>query len=88
MSAHVIHLPVTGINDAPSALRALADGIERGEWGAAHQVAYVVDTGDGFVQVGMAGKSASPGAEAHLLLSMGMRKLENLVRDDVMKEAS
>lgn len=59
----------------PDALRKLADQIEAKEFGDAHQLAWVIDCGDSHVEVGLLGKAASPGAEALLLLSVGVHKI-------------
>ena len=78
MSATVVKLPDLDLADVPRTLRNLADAIERGEYGQAFNAAWVIDCGDGKVAVGMCGQSPLPGADAHLLLAMGMRKLELL----------
>lgn len=79
MSAKLIRLPDVNLGDVPRALRALADAIERGEYGDAHNAAWVVDCGNGESLVGLAGAAPEPGATAHLLLGIGMRKLEQAI---------
>lgn len=75
---NIIELPDRDLTDVPRALRALADGIERGDYGDAHNVAWVVDCGDSRIEIGMAGAAPEPGATAHLLFGIAMRKLEVL----------
>ena len=73
---NVVQFPESDIRDVPRALRELADGIERGDYGDAHNVAWICDMGNGEVAVGMAGGSPSPGAEAHLLFAKAQHVLE------------
>lgn len=56
----VVELPIGNVADVPAQLRHLADAIERGAYGDAHNVAWVCDTGQG-VEVGLCGKASSPG---------------------------
>lgn len=76
MTAVVLSLPDRDLTDVPRAMRALADGIERGEYGDAHNAAWVVDCGDSRVVCGLAGAAPEPGATAHLLFAIAQRKLE------------
>ena len=76
MKPVLVEFPKVGVNDVPAALRNLADSIESGSYGHAHNLAWVVDCGDGNIECGLAGKSAAPGAEAHLLFAVAQRKLE------------
>jgi hypothetical protein len=69
---------IESINDVSRCLRTLADQIDRGDYGDAHNVAWIVDCGCDQIEVGMAGPTASSGAEAHYLMAKGMRKLELL----------
>lgn len=78
MSATLLKFPDVDIQDIPRGLRNLADAIEAGSWGDAHNVVWVVDCGDGKVELGMLGGTAEPGAVSHLLLGIAMRKLEAL----------
>ena len=55
-------------------LRALADAIEA-EGKTVHNVAYVVDKGDGDVDVGVLGHAPHPAPTAHMLLAVGQAKL-------------
>ena len=79
MSVTILRLPDRDLTDVPRALRALADAIERGEYGDAHNVAWVVDCGDSRIEVGMAGAAPEPGATAHLLFAIAQRKLEKAI---------
>lgn len=75
---NVVQLPRADIVDLPRGLRALADEIESGKYGDAHNLAWVIDCGDGRIEIGMLGNTAQPGAEAHYLYALAQRKLENI----------
>jgi hypothetical protein len=75
VTAVLLKLPEAHIGDVSGGLRRLADQIDAGEYGDAHAFAWVVDCG-GHIEVGMLGQTAEAGAVAHLLLALGMRKLE------------
>lgn len=75
----LVRLPVQSVADVARGLRKVAEDIEKGEYGHAHNVAYVVDTGNGVIEVGMLGQAGEPGPVAHLLLSLGQRKLEGIL---------
>ena len=79
MTAKLLEFPKidTGINDIPQALRDMADAIERGEHGDAHNLAWVIDAGNGDIRVGLFGKTASAGADAYYLLGLGKRRIED-----------
>lgn len=77
MSAlNVVRFPERDLKDIPATLRRIADGIERGEYGDAHNLVWVIDEGDSEISVGLCGQSTEPGAVAYHLMGMGMRKLE------------
>lgn len=76
MDSKVLSFPFTKPDDIPAQLRDLAARIEAGEFGAVHSVSWVADVGEMRVEVGFIGPTPLPGAAAHLMLSMGMRKLE------------
>lgn len=79
MLAEVKPFPLSGILDVPGGLRKLADEIEAGKWGDAHNLAYAIDGGDGMIGVGMLGQSTrEPGTEAHLLYSIACQRLEGV----------
>lgn len=71
----VVQIPCTTMHDIPGMLRNLADDIESGELGNVSQVVYVLDAGEGAVDVGLLGMSASMGAEACLLLACGQKHI-------------
>lgn len=73
----VVELDTGNIGDVPAALRLLADSIERGEYGDAHNVAWVADCGNGRVEVGLMGRASEPGAVCHFLLTLGTVRLQD-----------
>lgn len=74
----VVELPATEMLDVPAALRRMADRIEAGEFGDAHNVAYAVDCGDQVLEVGLLGTAPEGGTTAYYLFGRAMRKLEGL----------
>lgn len=77
----LVKFPERDIRDVPRTLRALADAIEKGKFGEAYHVAYVVDEGDGEISVGLCGKEdAARGSTAHFLFCLGQRKLEQILK--------
>lgn len=76
MSLNVVELPERDLADIPRGLRALADQIEKGEFGGpAFQCAWVIDFGDYQIECGLLGKSPSSRAEGYYLLAAGMHNL-------------
>lgn len=73
---NVVELPAKDVSDVPRGLRQMADDIEAGKYEDV-QLAWVMGCGNGEVTLGLLGKTASPGAEAHLLFAVAQRKLEN-----------
>ena len=71
----VIDFPGADVRDASAQLRALADQIDRGEYGDAHNVAWVMDCGDSRIEFGMMGQSESFGANFVLLLNLALHKI-------------
>jgi hypothetical protein len=71
----VVQIPCTTMHDIPGMLRNLANDIESGELGNVSQVVYVLDAGEGAVDVGLLGTAASMGAEAYLLLACGQKHI-------------
>lgn len=80
MSAEIVELPSSDIGDLPRGLRAIADGIEAGEYGDAHCLAWVIDGGDGEIITGLLGKTSEAGAVAHYMHALAMRKIESIAR--------
>lgn len=73
----IVELPTGNLADVASRLRDLADAIAEGHFGDAHTLAWVIDCGNGHTEVGFLGRTPGvAGAEAHLLLAIGQRKLE------------
>jgi hypothetical protein len=73
---NVVKLEVPCIGDVSEALRRLADAIDAGEYGDAHNLAWVIDCGDKRVECGLTGKGGEPAPLAHYLFALAMRKLE------------
>lgn len=71
----LLKFPRANVQDIPAMLRKLADDIESERLGPVCKIAYVMDMTDGNVEVGLAGESASPGAEAFLLLACGQKHI-------------
>lgn len=76
MSATLIQMLDRNLTDIPSGLRALADGIEAGRYGDAHNLVWVIDCGDSRIDVGLLGAAPEPGVTAYFLLGIGARRLE------------
>lgn len=62
--------------DIPESLRVLADQIESGEHGAALTLLWVIDAGDGQIDLGLMGKAGEAGITAHFLAAVAQRKIE------------
>lgn len=65
-----------GCADVAAALRELADSIDRGDKGDAHNLAWVLDCGASRVEIGLMGKAPEPAMTAYYLLGLAQRKLE------------
>lgn len=62
--------------DIPNALRTLADRIESGQMGgAAHSLLWVVDSGDGDIEIGVMGKVSDAGFAAYFLAGAAQQKI-------------
>ena len=72
---NLVHLPLANVNDLPSCLRNLADGIERGDYGKATHIAWVMDTEYQAASVGLIGMAANPDAVAVMLFEIGKASL-------------
>jgi hypothetical protein len=78
MTAQLLKLPEQpAAQDIPAALRLLADSVERGDFDAAHNLAWVIDCGDGRVDVGYLGQCPELATALHYLLALGQRKVED-----------
>ena len=71
----VVEFPGNTVANVPEMLRNLANDIESGELGNVSQVVYVLDAGEGAVDVGLLGTAAAVGAEAYLLLAAGQKHI-------------
>lgn len=76
---NVVELPIASVGDISGGLRRLADDIDQGVYGDSHSVLWVVDCGDGRLEVGQLGLMQSPGPESYFLLGLAMRKLESIL---------
>jgi hypothetical protein len=74
----LIQFPDVDVGDIARGLRRMADDIEKGEYGDAFNLAWVMDCGEGHIEVGLLGRSPEPGAAAHLLFGVGMSKLSQI----------
>lgn len=72
----VVEAEFGNLDSLPDGLRALADWIEKGEYGDAYNLAWVIDCGDGRIEAGLLGQSPSPGTVAYYLYGLAQRKLE------------
>jgi len=78
MTLKVVNFPVSNISDVPNALRLLADNIEAGEYGDAHNLGWVIDKGHGEIAIGLLGQCSEPGTNLYFLFGLGMRKIEDI----------
>jgi len=77
MTLNVVKFPEHyAAQNIPEALRILADAIEAGEHGAAHTLLWVIDAGDGEIDIGLLGKAGETGITAHFLAAVAQRKIE------------
>lgn len=72
----VVDLPNGSVADVPGGLRRLADKIEAGEFGDAHNLAWVIDCGDSRIDIGMLGSAPEAGPLAYFLFGMAKAKFE------------
>lgn len=76
MNISVVKFPeLTAATSIPDALRKLADQIEAGDYDDAHNLGWVIDCGNSRIEIGLLGKAASPGAEAHLLFTLAQHRI-------------
>lgn len=62
--------------DIPSMLRAMADAVEAGAYGDAHNFAWVCDCGCGHIELGLMGPAPSAAPLAHFLFGSAMQRLQ------------
>lgn len=72
----VVPFPFKDVQNIPLCLRNLADQIEAGKYGVAQNLAWVINTGGGAVEVGILGSVSEVAPTLYFLLGMGMRKVE------------
>lgn len=72
----LLEFPKLSATTVVDGLRALADSIERGGCGDAHNIAWVCDGGNGEIHIGLLGQCAEPGPTAYFLYGVAQRKLE------------
>jgi hypothetical protein len=78
MTLKIVDFPAQNISDIPNALRTLADNIEAGDFGDAHNIAWVIDKGEGQISIGLLGQCSEPGTNAYFLFGLGMRHIESI----------
>jgi len=76
---NVVQLAAPNVGDVAAGLRRLAERIESGELGDAHNLVWVLDAGDARTEVGLLGRAGEPAAVGYLLLALGQRKLLNTI---------
>lgn len=77
MPAKLLEFPSGNVRDVPRGLRELANRIEGGNYGDAHTLAWVVDCGDGRLEIGLLGSAAEAGVTAYYMYGVAMRRLES-----------
>ena len=78
MAAELIKFPGHDIGDIESGLDSLSASVRSGKFGRVHSVAYVIDSDEPNVVVGLLGSVPVPSMTAHYLLALGMRELEKM----------
>lgn len=76
MSLSVVEFPERDIRDVPSSLRALAESIEAGAYGDGHNLAWVIDCGNGRIEAGLLGPAAEVAPTAYFLFGLAQRRIE------------
>jgi hypothetical protein len=79
LTATLLSFPEANVQDIPKQLRTIADQIENGEFGDAHNLAWVIDQGNGSVEMGLLGSYARAGAEFILLLELAKQRFLNAI---------
>lgn len=75
MLAEVLPLPTCDVRNIPQMLRNLAKDIEDNRFGGAHNLVWVLDTGNAHMEVGLMGQAVETGAVAYLLLGCAQHKI-------------
>ena len=76
----LVQLPKRDLCNLPLSLRNLADSIESGSFGDAHNLFWVIDCGDGRIEIGLLGQCADYSATAYLLNGLARKKIEEAAR--------
>lgn len=76
MSAKLLEFPPQDVCDISKALRNLADDVEAGKYGDAHNLAWIIDCGNCRIEVGLIGPCGELAPSLHYLMSLGLRKVE------------
>ena len=76
MSAELVQFPPQDCTKVAIGLRNLADAIENGGYGDAHNVAWVIDCGNKRIEIGLLGACPELATSLHYLLSLGVRNVE------------
>ncbi len=71
----IVTLNTGNLTDIPAALRLMADRIEAGEYGDAHNLAWAIDCGHNKMVCGLLGHEPEPGARAYFLFGRAMNQL-------------
>lgn len=74
-SMKVVKFPARDLADIPAALRRIASEIEAGEYGDSHNLAWVIDCGDGRIECGLLGNAPEAGSLGHFLFCKAAHKL-------------
>lgn len=76
MTLNVVKFPdhYAALN-VPESLRALADEIEAGEHGACNSLLWVIDAGDGEINLGLMGRVPDPSGTALILAAVVPKKI-------------
>lgn len=76
MSLNVVQFPEHhAALDIPAALRTLADNIEAGDHGDCHTLLWIIDAGDGRIDIGLMGKAGESGITAHYLAAAAQKRM-------------
>jgi hypothetical protein len=71
---HVVKFPQIPISDLAEQLRKLADEVESGDYVA---VAWVTQTSDGEIDLGLIGSTPAPAEKAHLMFAQAMNRIQS-----------
>ena len=75
----VLEFPDDSQKTVADALRLLANRVDAGEFGTAHNAVWVIDKGNGVVDVGLLGHSREVAPLAYTLLGLGQSHVIRLI---------